>query len=66
VGLAPVVTVERPASAASVRTPAPAHLVTSSSRAVRLAAAVAWVVVVGIWMLLEAGHLWRRLRARMD
>jgi hypothetical protein len=36
------------------------------SRVVRLAVAAAWVVVIGLWMLLEAGHVWRRLRARMD
>ncbi|HEY7133702.1 MAG TPA: hypothetical protein VIB48_01425 [Acidimicrobiia bacterium] len=66
--MGPVVTAERPArpQAAGARTSAAAHQAASRSRAVRLAIAVAWVVVIGLWMLLEAGHVWRRLRARMD
>jgi hypothetical protein len=66
--MGPVVTVERPApaQAASTRTPAPTYSAASMSRVVRLAVAAAWVVVIGLWMLLEAGHVWRRLRARMD
>jgi hypothetical protein len=62
------VTVERPTrpQAASTRTPAPTHSAASLSRVARLAVAAAWVVVIGLWMVLEAGHVWRRLRARMD
>jgi hypothetical protein len=65
--MGPVVT-ERPTrpQSATVRAPAPAHPGAPTSRVVRLAVAAAWVVVIGLWMLLEAGHLWRRFRARMD